>query len=68
MSNDNVFKLIQPGIFEDRLAEVLRNGARALPDQAVESEVCGFIASQAASRRRTAFGGLCGTAIFPSGR
>ena len=47
MSNDNVFKLIQPGIFEDHLTEVLRNGARALLAQAVESEVSGFIASHA---------------------
>jgi len=47
VSNDNVFKLIQPGIFEDHLTEVLRNGARALLAQAVESEVSGFIASHA---------------------
>ena len=30
MSNDNVIQLIQPGIFDDQLTEVLRNGARAL--------------------------------------
>jgi hypothetical protein len=28
--NDNVVKLIQPGILTDRLTEVLRDGARAL--------------------------------------
>ena len=28
--NDNVIKLIQPGIFDDQLTEILRNGARAL--------------------------------------
>jgi putative transposase len=27
---DNVIKLIQPGVFNDQLTEVLRNGARAL--------------------------------------
>ena len=47
MSNDNVFKLIQLGVFEDHLTEVLRNGARALLAQAVEIEVSGFIASHA---------------------
>ena len=47
MSNDNVFKLIQPGVFEDHLTEVLRIGARALLAQAVEIEVSGFIASHA---------------------
>ena len=47
MSNDNVFKLIQPGGFEDQLTEVLRNGARSLLVQAVESEVSGFLASHA---------------------
>ena len=47
MSKDNVFKLVQPGALEDQLTEVLRNGARALLAQAVESEVSGFIASYA---------------------
>ena len=36
MSNDNVIQLIQPGIFDDQLTEVLRNGARALLAKAVE--------------------------------
>ncbi|MCK1336420.1 IS256 family transposase, partial [Bradyrhizobium sp. 38] len=35
VSNDNVIHLIQPGIFDDQLTEVLRNGARALLAQAV---------------------------------
>ena len=47
MSNDNVFKLIQPGAFEDQLTEILRSGARSLIVQAVEIEVSGFIASRA---------------------
>ena len=34
MSNDNVVKLVQPGILTDRLTEVLRDGARALLTQA----------------------------------
>ena len=42
MFNDNVVKLIQPGILTDRLTEVLRDGARALLTQAVEAEVSGF--------------------------
>jgi len=47
VSNDNVFKLIQPGAFEDQLTEVLRNGARSLLSQAVEIEVSGFLAGHA---------------------
>jgi putative transposase len=44
VSNDNVIKLIQPGTFDDQLTEVVRNGARALPAQAVEAEVVEFLA------------------------
>ena len=36
MSNDNVFKLIQPGAFDDQLTEILRQGARTLLAQVVE--------------------------------
>jgi putative transposase len=43
VSNDNVVRLIQPGVFDDQLTEVLRNGARALLAQAVEAEVAGFL-------------------------
>src|ERR1700746_764980 len=43
-SNDNVFKLIQPGTFEDQLTEILRQGARSLLAQAVEAEVADFLA------------------------
>jgi len=43
MSNNNVFKFAQPGIFTDSLTEILRNGARALLTQAVEAEVAGFL-------------------------
>ena len=43
MSNDTVVKLIQPGLFEDQLTEVLHNGARALLAQAVEAEVTEFL-------------------------
>ena len=39
MTDTNVFQLTQPGTFADPLTEVLRNGARALPTQAVEAEV-----------------------------
>jgi len=44
MSNDNVFKLIQPGTFDDQLTEILRQGARSLMAQAVEAEVADFLA------------------------
>ena len=37
MTDTNVFQLTQPGTFADPLTEVLRNGARALLAQAVES-------------------------------
>ena len=47
MSNDNVVKLIQPGVLTDRLSEVLRDGARALLTQAVEAEVSEFLAASA---------------------
>jgi transposase-like protein len=47
VSNDNVVQLIQPGSFEDRLTEVLRNGARTLLAQAVEAEVAEFLAKHA---------------------
>src|ERR1700733_717075 len=45
VSNDNVVKLIQPGVLTDRLSEVLRDGARALLTQAVEAEVSEFPAA-----------------------
>ena len=48
MSNDTVIKLIQPGLFEDQLTDVLRNGARALLAQAVEGEVADFLGKHAA--------------------
>ena len=47
MSNDNVFKLIQPGAFDDQLTEILRQGARRLLAQAVEAEVADFLARHA---------------------
>ena len=47
VSNDNVFKLIQPGAFEDQLTEILRQGARILLAQAVEAEVADFLAQHA---------------------
>ena len=47
MSNDNVIKLAQPGTFNDWLTEILRNGARALLTQAVETEVAEFLGKHA---------------------
>ena len=43
MPKDNVIKLIQPGVFDDQLTEVLRNGARALLARAIEAEVADFL-------------------------
>jgi transposase-like protein len=47
VSNDNVFKLAQPGWFDDQLTEILRQGARALLAQAVEAEVADFLGKHA---------------------
>src|SRR3979411_2653969 len=52
VSNDNVIQLIQPGIFDDQLTEVLRNGARALLAKAVEAEVADFLCQHAALKTR----------------
>jgi hypothetical protein len=38
-----VFDAVQPKTFTDRLTEVLRDGGRLLPAQAVEAEVAGFL-------------------------
>ena len=47
MTETNVFKLFQPGMFSDLLTEVLRNGARGLLVQAVEAEVADFLGQHA---------------------
>jgi putative transposase len=39
VTDTNVFALVQPGTFTDRLTDVLRDGARALLAQDVEAEV-----------------------------
>ena len=43
MTDTNVIKLAQPGTFTDSLTEILRNGARTLLAQAVETEVADFL-------------------------
>ena len=43
MTETNVIKLAQPGTFTNSLTEILRNGARALLMQAVETEVADFL-------------------------
>ena len=53
MSDSNVIKLAQPGVFTDSLTEVLRSGARALLTQAVEAEVTEFLAKHADLRTAT---------------
>lgn len=45
MKKSNVRELIQPGEFKDHLTEVLRQGARNLLLQAVESEFASFLQS-----------------------
>jgi len=47
VTDTNVFQLAQPGTFADPLTEVLRNGARALPTQAVEAEVAALLSTHA---------------------
>src|SRR5262252_4485771 len=53
VSDSNVIKLAQPGVFTDSLTEVLRSGARALLTQAVEAEVAEFLARYADLRTAT---------------
>jgi transposase-like protein len=43
VTDDNVFRLAQPGTFSDSLTEILRNGARSLLVQAVEAEVADWL-------------------------
>jgi len=50
VTDTNVFPLVQPGTFTDRLTDVLREGARSLLVQAVEAEVAGFLAGHADKR------------------
>ena len=50
MTDTNVFALVQPGTFSDRVTDVLRDGARALLAQAVEAEVAGFLGEHADKR------------------
>jgi hypothetical protein len=47
VSKDNIIQLIQPTKVDDQLAEILRNGARALLAQAVEAEVTDFLGKHA---------------------
>ena len=53
MSESNVVKLAQPGVFTDSLTEILRSGARALLTQAVEAEVAEFLAKHADLKTET---------------
>jgi len=50
VTDTNVFQLVQPGTFTDRLTEVLRDGARALLAQAVETEAADFLAAHVDKR------------------
>ena len=47
MTETNVSKLVPPGTFTDPLTEILRDGARTLLAQAVETEVAEFLAHHA---------------------
>src|SRR5499425_1903384 len=53
VSDSNVIKLAQSGVFTDSLTEVLRRGARALLTQAVEAEVAEFLAKHADLKTET---------------
>jgi hypothetical protein len=53
VSESNVVKLAQPGVFTDSLTEILRSGARALLTQAVEAEVADFLAKHADLKTET---------------
>ena len=53
MSESNVVKLAQPGVFTDSLTEILRTGARALLTQAVEAEIAEFLAKHADLKTET---------------
>jgi len=50
VTDTNVFHLVQPGAFTDRLTEVLRDGAHMMLVQAVEAEVASFLAGHADKR------------------
>jgi hypothetical protein len=53
VSNDNVFKLVQPGAFDDQLTEILRQGARrAFGDRRANPEVCAPSRAKAAAIAR----------------
>ncbi|MCP4381488.1 MAG: IS256 family transposase, partial [Hyphomicrobiales bacterium] len=47
VSQNNVTKLVQPGIISDPLTDILRDGARTLLAQAVEAEVAAFMSKHA---------------------
>ena len=53
MTDTNVIKLAQPGTFTDSLTEILRDGARALLAQAVETEVADFLGRHADLKTET---------------
>ena len=68
MTDTNVIKLAQPGTFTNSLTEILRNGARTLLTQAVETEVADFLSNTPISRPRRAASASCATGICPSAR
>ena len=68
MTNTNVIKLAQPGTFTDSLTEILRDGARALLTQAVETEVADFLGRYANLKTEAAASASCATGICPNAR
>jgi len=68
VTDTNVIKLAQPGTFTDSLTEILRNGARALLTQAVETEVADFLGRYADLKTEAATSAWCVTGICPSAR
>jgi hypothetical protein len=63
VTETNVFQLAQPGTFADPLTEVLRNGARALLAQAVETEVAALLSHHADKLTAEGLSGWCATGI-----
>jgi putative transposase len=65
---DNVTKLIQPGVFDDQLTEVLRHGARALLARAVEAELADFLGKHADLKTEDGHQRWCATVTCRSAR
>ncbi len=68
MTETRIFQLSQPGTFADPLTEVLRNGARALLAQAVETEVATLLGNHADKLTDEGCSGWCATDVRRNAR